>query len=257
MDITYDYIISYLCDKQIKDVEEIEEIGEKNNFSKLVYKDLLKDYKYFYIKNDIKINSILGSLIYLLNIEDFYVDEKILNSCEKMIEKLALERYDDEKELLKELCLKLEINIFVLDEKIELYSGKNIIDLLNPCILLYKKSELYYPIFSSKKVYFYQTDDIIENLLDLDITINFNNYQYLDNYEQIIDNILKNNKKNIKKNISNNLFIKEDSINLIEQYKKMTKNILVEKILENDTSNTKTKLLKIKKADLINLLLKI
>ena len=55
MDITYDYIISYLCDKQIKDVKEIEEIGEKSNFSKLVNKVTFTKYLLTSHKGNVKI----------------------------------------------------------------------------------------------------------------------------------------------------------------------------------------------------------
>ena len=257
-EINYDYIISYLCNKTQKINPEFLNDFDINDVK-------LDSLSYYYFNNSCSFDSILNSLIYILNTDDFYFDElKLKDSRNKMINELSL----DNDNLLNELCKKLNINILTFDDKINLYSGDSIIDLYNPFVLLRKINNIYYPISENKKKVFFCQDIIIEKILDSEINITFEEYQFLDNLEEIIDGLLtKNNIQddinddtndiNDINDINNNIFLKENTIEQINILNKLTKNELVEKILIKNNNYTKVKLIRIKKNELINLLLNI
>lgn len=252
MELNYDYIISYLCKNDEKKIEP----KFLNDFD---ISDIdVSNLSYYFYYNNCSFDSILNSLIYILNIEDFYFDEsKNIDSRNKMINQLSLENNDD---LFSELCKKLDINILVLEEKIHLYSGSSIINLYNPFILLRKKDNIYYPICKDKKTIFYYQDKLIEEILESEINIEFEEFQLLDNLEEIIDDLLNNKKtdykeKNDNTNDTNSIFLKENTIDKLNILNKLKKSELIEKILEKNDNNTEQKLKRLKKNDLINLLL--
>lgn len=242
MEINYDLIIKYLCNT--KKEKPVVKPTEKKDFKYFV--DDLKKMSYLDFSFE---NSLLVSIIFLLNSDKFHFDEcEMENSVEEMLNELDL---DNDKNLMINLCKKLDINIIVIGEELKLFSFRNIVDLSLPFVLLYKKSNRYLPIYDkSRKVYFYH-NSIVENLLDNDFKVNHDDYQLLDDMECIVDEILVN-----KSNDNVIWFTNDNIVNNMEKYKKMKKVELIDKLLENDDSLKKSSLNKLRKNDLIKMLLK-
>lgn len=256
MELNYDMIIKYLSPNKIIKSNKIQvQQFDKYNLDKFKFLNLYSP------------NSLVDSIIYLLDNDNFFINqEQMEKSREEFIKQIKLINNN-----LKDICKYFKINIIILSDQINIYSATSIIDLSLPFVLLYNIDNSYYPIFKeNKKVFFYQNSEI-EKLLDSDFQVNFDNYQFLDDLNQIIDNILnkpinieKTKKSNqiIKENISekkcnDNIFTTTNTIQDLEILKKKIKKELILDILEKDNSYKKSNLNKLKKNDLINILIKL
>lgn len=224
MEITYDLILKYLCNKKYNTKKIYNDLENKetqfNNFNKLEFCN--------------KENTLKQSLNILIDYDE------------------SNDTFSDE-ELLNNLSEKLNLNILVLSNNNKLYSPKNIIDLSLPFILLHY-DKYYSPLYQNDKKIFFYNDEDIEEILDEKIKVNHNKYQFLDNYEEIIDDIL-NKPKITNTKIDNKLFVNEDEVKDYQDYNKLTKAKLINLIMEKNTNYKKSQLNKIKKNDLIKMLL--
>ena len=84
-EINYDYIISYLCNKTQKINPEFLNDFDINDVK-------LDSLSYYYFNNSCSFDSILNSLIYILNTDDFYFDENKKLSISAWI-KLSQDNY--------------------------------------------------------------------------------------------------------------------------------------------------------------------
>lgn len=252
MNVNYDLIIKYLSKKKLNITKE-KSINIINNLEdnilkiekfKNKYHNELEEYSFLRFKSD---NNLVDSIIYLLNNEKFTLDKKIMAKNRNEL----LNLLDDSN--LPNICKYFNINILLISDQIELYSSSNIINLSLPFILLYKENN-YYPLFlNEKRIFFYQGSEI-EDLLDKDFVVNYDNYQLLDNTNEIIDQILdRMNDKEIK---SNDIFINSNNLEYLEKIKKYKKVDLINEIL-NKSDYKKSNLQKMRKDDLVRLLSKI
>ena len=194
MELNYDMIIKYLSPNKIIKSNKIQvQQFDKYNLDKFKFLNLYSP------------NSLVDSIIYLLDNDNFFINqEQMEKSREEFIKQIKLINNN-----LKDICKYFKINIIILSDQINIYSATSIIDLSLPFVLLYNIDNSYYPIFKeNKKVFFYQNSEI-EKLLDSDFQVNFDNYQFLDDLNQIIDNIL-NKPINIEKTKKSNQIIKEN-----------------------------------------------
>ncbi|ADO67479.1 hypothetical protein crov445 [Cafeteria roenbergensis virus] len=262
MEINYNMIIKYLTPA---------EIISKNEINPLPFNHF-KLNKFNYL-NFLTSNNFIDSIIYLISNEHFYINpDEMDKSRNEFIKQIKLNTTDITS--IKQICKFFKINILILSEKINLYSSENIIDLSLPFIILYHSNNNYYPVYQDNKFIFFYQNSPIEQLLEEDLVVNFTNYQFLDDLNQIIDLILNdgksidntinkistkiNNKDIIDKiddNINNKIFINNENLDKLEKLKKTTKNNLIIEILQKDSSLKKTNLNKLKKNDLINLLI--
>lgn len=252
MNVNYDLIIKYLSKKKLNITKEksINIINNlEDNISKIEkfknkYHNELEEYSFLRFKSD---NNLVDSIIYLLNNEKFTLDKKIMEKNRNEL----LNLLDDSN--LPNICKYFNINILLISDQIELYSSSNIINLSLPFILLYKENN-YYPLFlNEKRIFFYQGSEI-EDLLDKDFVVNYDNYQLLDNTNEIIDQIL--DRMNDKETKSNDIFINSNNLEYLEKIKKYKKVDLINEIL-NKSDYKKSNLQKMRKDDLIRLLGKI
>ena len=252
MNVNYDLIIKYLSKKKLNITKEksINIINNlEDNISKIEkfknkYHNELEEYSFLRFKSD---NNLVDSIIYLLNNEKFTLDKKIMAKNRNEL----LNLLDDSN--LPNICKYFNINILLISDQIELYSSSNIINLSLPFILLYKENN-YYPLFlNEKRIFFYQGSEI-EDLLDKDFVVNYDNYQLLDNTNEIIDQIL--DRMNDKETKSNDIFINSNNLEYLEKIKKYKKVDLINEIL-NKSDYKKSNLQKMRKDDLIRLLGKI
>lgn len=238
MEINYDLIIKFLSkSNKIKKLKP----EERSDFK--YFKSLLKNKSYLKLDYD---NSILSSIIFLLNSDKFYFnEEKMFKSIDEFLNELEIEYNDD---ILINVCSFFNINILIISDKLDLYSSKNIINLSLPFILLYKNDNKYNPIYENKKKLFFYHNSIVEDLLDNNFNVNHDDYQLLDDVDMIIDEILE-------KRESNNIFTSNNQINNLDNYKRKKKNELIEILIVKDLKLKKSNLLKLKKTDLIKMLL--
>ena len=246
MEINYDLIIKYLCSnlknkenkKELK-IENVksEEPKECNNFkyfSSILDNELYLDFDYS--------NNLISSIIFLLNNDKFFFDRYKMN--------MSVSEFFNETHILNNnniivnICEYFDINILVVSDRLKLYSYNNIVDLSLPMILLYKLDD-YYPIYNKDSFIYFYHNSIVEELLDNEFDINHDDYQILDDLETKIDSILLSNKK---------IFASNNELNNLDNYKKMKKKELIDKILENNDYK-KSYLQKKRKSDLIKMLL--
>ena len=248
MEINYEMIIKYLSpSKAVKKSKT-----EIKSFDKY---DLDK-FRYLYFNTD---SNLIDSMIYLLSNDNFYINQtKMVESRNMFLKQLKIDENDNN--LIKKICNYFNINVLVLSDEIYLYSGKSIIDLSLPFILIYSKDDTYYPVFKEhKKIFFYQNFEI-ESLLDRDFKVNFENYQFLDDLKQIINKILENEKIETTDECTKaeQIFTSNSKVEEYEQLKKKTKKDLINEILEKKGYDSKkSSLNKMKKNDLINLLVRL
>lgn len=245
MEINYELIIKYLCKSESKVEKKITKPKEKNNF--MYFQEELNEM--FYLDFNFE-NSFLVSIIFLLNNEKFYIDNsKMSDSIDEMLNELNL---TNDSNIKVNICKEFNINILLIGDELKLFSYRNIIDLSLPFILLYEKDNEYYPIYEKNRKVFFYHNSLVENLLDNEFKVNHDDYQLLDDIEYIIDDILK---KETNEVLINNIFTNESIVNNMESYKKMKKSELIDKLLDSNTSLKKSKLNKLKKNDLIKILL--
>ena len=245
--LTYEVIIEHLgkinFEKKILKPEEI-------NLDNIILKTLK------YLKYDSH-NSLLDSIIYLLNNENFHFDKNIKREREEIKEELDM-KSNDSNDIFDTLCDYFEINIIVskeCDKEYYLYSNNSIIDLSLPFILLYHEKDAYYPIYNdNNKIFFYHNsvvEELIENCLEKNVlNVNHDEYQFLDNINEIIDNILCENGDGNEKSI----FINNENIELVENMSKMKKKELIVEILKKNKTYLESDLTKKLKKDLISIL---
>lgn len=241
MELSYDTIIKYLSPKA--NYQKKIEINSFDNINKYELKN-------FKILNFSSENSLLDSIIYILMNEYFFLNQsKMRNSRNDFIKQVNL---NNKFTYLKDICEFFKINILVLSEQINIYSCENIIDLSLPFIILYHMEDHYYPVFKNQKNIFFYHNSEIEDLLDKNFKVNFEDYQFLDDLNQIIDIILKNN---IKAPKQDEIFTNNINLQDYEKQRKKTRKILINDILSKNSDLNKSNLNKLKKNDLIELFL--
>ena len=254
-----DYIISYLADDNSKKIIEKKEERKEKIIEKLEcnIEDYNEDLKY--LNHNLENNSLILSLIYLLNIENFkFVLEKLENEIN------IFKSWMNNEISLYEISKKLNINILVLGENKKVCSPSGVINLFLPFILLKLENGNYYPIFNdTKKVFFYMKDEFIEEILDeiegLEESMPYEAYQFYEEKSEIIDSILEKNKDKLKSENTelNNIFTKSSSVEKMKKYNKMLKRDLISELIKCDSSLLNKKLENKTKKDLIDMLIKL